>query len=126
MVMIMPYQQAARLRGLQRKQVAERETMYNVSGQFAARTAKGGHMTIIEWLRDKNSTENKDNILAPCMDAQTAVNFLIDYLIGDDWYVAYSACTEQVNTEAVMFILQKFSRKYKEELKAWNRRADNG
>jgi len=51
-------------------------------------------MTIIEWLRDKNSTENKDNILAPCMDAQTAVNFLIDYLIGDDWYVAYPACTE--------------------------------
>ena len=41
-------------------------------------------MTIIEWLRDKNSTENKDNILAPCMDAQTAVNFLIDYLIGDE------------------------------------------
>ena len=79
-------------------------------------------MTIIEWLRDKNSTENKDNILAPCMDAQTAVNFLIDYLIGDDWYVAYPACTEQVNTEAVMFILQKFSRKYKKELKAWNRR----
>ena len=79
-------------------------------------------MTIIEWLRDKNSTENKGNILAPCMDAQTAVNFLIDYLIGDDWYVAYPACTEQVNTEAVMFILQKFSRKYKKELKAWNRR----
>ena len=83
-------------------------------------------MTIIEWLRDKNSTENKDNILAPCMDAQTAVNFLIDYLIGDDWYVAYSACTEQVNTEAVMFILQKFSRKYKKELKAWNRRCGDG
>lgn len=82
-------------------------------------------MTIIEWLRDKNSTENKDNILAPCMDAQTAVNFLIDYLIGDDWYVAYPACTEQVNTEAVMFILQKFSRKYKKELKAWNRRAND-
>lgn len=79
-------------------------------------------MTIIEWLRDKNSTENKDNILAPCMDAQTAVNFLIDYLIGDDWHVAYPACTEQVNTEAVMFILQKFSRKYKKELKAWNGR----
>ena len=83
-------------------------------------------MTIIEWLRDKNSTENKDNILAPCMDAQTAVNFLIDYLIGDDWYVAYPACTEQVNTEAVMFILQKFSRKYKKELKAWNRRCGDG
>lgn len=79
-------------------------------------------MTIIEWLRDKNSTENKDNILAPCMDAQTAVNFLIDYLIGDDWYVAYPACVEQVNTKAVMFILQKFSRKYKKELKAWNKR----
>ena len=83
-------------------------------------------MTIIEWLRDKNSTENKDNILAPCMDAQTAVNFLIDYLIGDDWYVAYPACTEQVNTEAVMLILQKFSRKYKKELKTWNRRYGNG
>lgn len=25
-------------------------------------------MTIIEWLRDKNSTENKDNILAPFMN----------------------------------------------------------
>ena len=86
----------------------------------------GEHMTIIEWLRDKNSTENKDNILAPCMDAQTAVNFLIDYLIGDAWYVAYPACTEQVNTEAVIFILQKFSRKYKKELKAWNRRYGDG
>ena len=35
-------------------------------------------MTSIEWLRDKNSTENKDNILAPCMDAQTAVNVFLE------------------------------------------------
>ena len=69
--------------------------------------------TFSKWLEEHRES---NNILPPGMDAQTAVNFLIDYLL-DDFVVPYSAGTAQINTEAVHAMLQKYSKKYKKELK---------
>lgn len=74
---------------------------------------EGHKQTFSEWLE-----ENKEpgNILPPGMDAQVAIQFLIDYLL-DDFVLCYPASVLQVNTEAVSAILEKYSKKYKAELK---------
>ena len=69
--------------------------------------------TFSKWLEEH---QEPNNILPPGMDAQTAVNFLIDYLL-EDFVVPYSAGTAQINTEAVHAMLQKYSKKYKTELR---------
>lgn len=74
-------------------------------------------MTLTEWLDKKNSTTNKGNIFAPPMDGQVAVNFLCDYLLGEDWYSANPVSQKQINTEIVCAILGKYSRKYRKELR---------
>ena len=69
-------------------------------------------MTFTEWL-DENWEPN--NECPPPMDAQVAINFLSDYLIGENWYVALPLSQEQVNTEIVNKILDKFSSRFWKE-----------
>lgn len=70
--------------------------------------------SITEWLKE-NSEEG--NIFAPAMSGQKAVNFLKDYLLGEDWYSVNPLPTNQVNTEIVISILEKYSKKYKKEIR---------
>lgn len=79
-------------------------------------------MKFTEWVDSQNSSVNKGNIFPPSLDAQTAVDFLIEYLLGEDWYCVNPISTEQINTEAVAEILWKYSRKHRKELKRRNRR----
>ena len=51
------------------------------------------------------------------MEAQQAINILINYLLGDDWYVVSSMNTEQVNACAVEQILDKYSKQWKKDWK---------
>ena len=74
-------------------------------------------MTFLEWLKHQNATVNKNNILPPCLDAQLAVDFLREYLLGEDWYIESPVCTEQANTEIVFAILEKYSRRFRKELR---------
>jgi hypothetical protein len=67
-----------------------------------------------DWLI-KNDDPN--NIFCPPMNGQVAVNMLMDYLLGEDYYVSDPVCTEQVNTEAVYDILLKYSPKFRKERK---------
>lgn len=47
-------------------------------------------------------TDKKDyGIFPPPMEAQTAVNELCRYLLGDDWYSVNPLGAEQINTEIV-------------------------
>lgn len=69
-------------------------------------------MTFSKWVED-NWDEN--NMFPPCLEPQVAVNFLIDYLLGEDWYVVDPLGTQQVNVAAVHDILCKYSRKYRKE-----------
>ena len=71
-----------------------------------------------EWL-DKNW--KKDNMFSPPMEAQTAVNFLTQYLLGEDWYSVNPISTEQINCEIVHEILYKYSKKYRKEYKKYRK-----
>ena len=68
-----------------------------------------------DWLNENWDT---NNIFPPGMDDATALNFLIDYLVPKDYYISYSCGKSQANTEMVSYILQKYSQKYANELKA--------
>lgn len=67
-----------------------------------------------EWL-DENW--QKDNMLPPPMDAQIGLNFLQQYLLGEDWYIVNPLTTAQANCEVVHEILYKYSKKYRKEYK---------
>ena len=68
-----------------------------------------------KWLKEHR---DKNNIYPPGMDDSTALNFLIDYLVPENYCIAYSCGKSQANTEMVSYILQKYSKKYANELKA--------
>jgi hypothetical protein len=57
-------------------------------------------------------------VFSPPMDAQTAVDFLQRYLLGEDWYTI-NLNSQQANTEIVHEILYKYSKKYRKEWKRW-------
>lgn len=72
--------------------------------------------SFLEWLC-KNTDPN--NICDPPLDAQQAINFLCDYLLGEDWYVVMPESTEQVNSVIVEQILYKYSKKYRKEVRKY-------
>lgn len=76
-------------------------------------------MTFRKWL-DENW--DKNNMLPPPLEAQKAVNFLEQYLLGEDWYIVNPLTTAQANVEIVHEILYKYSRKYRKEVKKEMRR----
>ena len=53
------------------------------------------------------------------MDAQTAINILCDYLLGDDWYFAATVSVEQGNAIVVEQILDKYSKQWKKDWKKY-------
>ncbi len=51
---------------------------------------------------------NKDyGLCCPPIEAQEAVDILIEHFLGKDWYVAMPMCVEQVNSEAIYEILKQ-------------------
>lgn len=54
-------------------------------------------------------------IMQPPLNAQKALGFLRDYLLGEDWYVDNPVNTEQCNTQLVYEILMKYSSEFKKE-----------
>lgn len=67
-----------------------------------------------EWLK---SQEDPENILPPELDFEKAIQFLKNYLLGEDWYVNYSGSSKQITTDIVYDILEKYSKKFRKELK---------
>jgi hypothetical protein len=55
------------------------------------------------------------------MDAQTAVDVLCDYLLGDDWYTGLSINAEQANAIIVEQILDKYSRQWRKDWKHYTK-----
>lgn len=56
-------------------------------------------------------------LMQPPLQAQKAINFLKDYLLGEKWYVVNPVNTEQCNAQIVHEILMKYSREYRKEYK---------
>lgn len=74
----------------------------------------------------KSNIEDTSCGLYPApMEAQQAVNILIDYLLGDDWYVVSPMNQKQVNACAVEQILDKFSKKWVKDWKIYKKTTDN-
>ena len=59
--------------------------------------------------------EDKDNIFGVGISDAEFRKFAIDYLLGEDWYVADPLGPTQVNEIALKEILKKYSRQYKKE-----------
>ena len=47
--------------------------------------------------------------------------FIIDYLLGRDWYVVDPLSQNQTNEIALNDILKKYSKEYRKEVKKYNR-----
>ncbi|MBQ4556532.1 MAG: hypothetical protein IJA60_02665 [Clostridia bacterium] len=70
------------------------------------------------WL--KNDAEDC-GMCDPPMEAQKAINFLKDYLLGENWYITMPESQQQVNTAIVFNILMKHSREFRKEWKKYIR-----
>ena len=81
-------------------------------------------MNFAEWLYEQE--KDSSNILAPSLNSQLALSFLIDYLLDDNWYIDYSASEGQNNAHAVDEILTKYSKRYKKEIKKIRKDIQNG
>ncbi len=77
-----------------------------------------------EAMRDNIEDTNYGLCPAP-MNAQTAINILCDYLLGDDWYFAGSASVEQGNAIVVELILDKYSKQFKKDWKNYVKERKN-
>lgn len=52
--------------------------------------------------------EGEYGVFSPPMDAQTALNELCRYFLGEDWYSVNPVNQEQINTEIVYEIEMKY------------------
>lgn len=64
--------------------------------------------------------EDKDNMFGVGVSDAEFRTFIIDYLLGEDWYVVDPLGQTQINEIALYKILEKYSKRYRKERK--NRR----
>lgn len=81
-------------------------------------------VSFTEWLKLENA-KDPDNILPPELNFEKAIYFLKNYLLGEDWYVNYSGSAKQINTDIVYNILRKYSKKFRKELKVYEKEMKN-
>lgn len=77
-------------------------------------------VSFTKWLESENA-KDPDNMLPPALDFEKAIYFLKNYLLGEDWYVKYPGTPKQINTDMVYDILKKYSKKFRKELKAYEK-----
>lgn len=78
--------------------------------------------TLTEYMNDKyRNREDKDNIFGVGITDSEFRMFIIDYLLGSDWYVVDPLSQTQVNEIALFDILNKYSKKFKKERKIWEK-----
>ena len=78
--------------------------------------------TLTEYMNDKyNNREDKDNIFGVGVTDTEFRQFVIDYLLGSDWYVVDPLGQTQVNEIALHDILNKYSKRYRTERKLWDK-----
>ena len=63
--------------------------------------------------------EDKNNIFGVGITDSEFRQFMIDYLLGKDWYVVDPLAQTQINEIALYKILNKYSKQYKKEHKIW-------
>ena len=61
----------------------------------------------------------KDSDCPPFLDSQKAIDFLCDYLLGENYYIINPISTTQVDADIVFDILKKYSKKFRKEYKKY-------
>ena len=74
--------------------------------------------TFTDWLENDSID---CGIMSPPMEDKKALDFLTDYLLGENWYVVDPIGPKQVNTNRVHEILWKYSKKYRKEYKQYRK-----
>ena len=74
--------------------------------------------TFTNWL-ENDSVDC--GLMSPPMEDKKALDFLTDYLLGENWYVVAPLSPKQVNTNRVHEILWKYSKRYRKEYKQYRK-----
>jgi hypothetical protein len=80
-------------------------------------------MNLTEFMdkRYKNR-EDKDNIFSVGVSDAEFRAFIIDYFLGEDWYVTDPLGQTQINEIALYEILEKYSKRYRKEIRNYRRK----
>lgn len=75
-------------------------------------------MTLTEFMDERyKNREDKDNMYGVGVSDAEFRRFVIDYLLGEDWYVIDPIGRTQINEIALYEVLKKYSRRYRKEIK---------
>lgn len=75
-------------------------------------------MKLTEFMDERyKNREDKDNIFGVGISDAEFRAFIIDYLLGEDWYVVDPLGQTQINEIALYEILKKYSKRYRKECK---------
>lgn len=78
--------------------------------------------TYTEFINERYRTrKDKDNIYPVGVSDAEFREFIIDYLLGRDWYVVDPLSTPQTNEIALEKILKKYSKEYRKEVKKYEK-----
>ena len=79
-------------------------------------------MTFTEFMDERyKNREDNDNIFGVGVSDAEFRTFVIDYLLGEDWYVADPLGQTQINEIALYEILEKYSKRYRKEYRSRKR-----
>ena len=79
-------------------------------------------MTLTEFMDERyKNRKDKDNIYGVGLSDAEFRKFIMDYLLGEDWYVADPLGQIQINEIALYEILKKYSKRYRKECKSRKR-----
>lgn len=80
-------------------------------------------MTLTDYMKEKyDNREDKGNIFGVGITDAEFIHFAIEYLLGKNWYVVDPLGKNQINEIALYEILEKYSKRYKKEVRANERR----
>lgn len=83
-------------------------------------------MKLTEFMEERyKNREDKDNIFGVGISDAEFRKFIIDYLLGEDWYVVDPLGRTQINEIALYEILEKYSKRYRKERKEQKARWNN-
>lgn len=73
-------------------------------------------MNLLEYMSEKyKNREDKDNIFGVGISDKEFVDYIIEYLLGKDWYVVDPLGRNQINEIALYEILNKYSKQFRKE-----------
>lgn len=73
-------------------------------------------MTLTEFMNERyKNRDDKDNIFGVGVSDAEFRQFIIDYLLGENWYVVDPLGQAQINEIALYEILEKHSKRYRKE-----------